>query len=623
MTFIIYIMIQFCRDMSPCLGTANEDKFGIDSLQEVVMKGTIITWMLLAFFLIAAGSGTFGQDEGKNQAAGCPIHFAVIGDRTGGHVAGIYEQIVAEVERLRPDFVVNVGDMIEGYSTDTSLLKNQWEEYMQIISPLTMPVYMTPGNHDITFDAALGMYERYVGKPYYSFDIKGLHFIVLDNSRWESSATLPKEQLDWLAADLKEHQNARYIFVLQHKPFWYNSTADNRPDTLHTLFRNFGVDAVITGHFHDYFSGRFDGIIYTGLGSSGGEASVGPTGLQYHFLWVTVDDKGIAMAPVKLGSVLPWNEVTVAEEKFIERMHRRGVSFIAPMLIGSNLELLDSVLAVKLRNLSPDIDWEDTIKWEVPQGWRVTPEILPVNISKGDSSLASFAIRHVGKLFPTPTISVRFPVAAGKSSVAQQTLPLQREILVGRAVRVPVIDGVIDEDVWGKATANLFNPEGGEMALDSTFFYFTYDKDNLYLGASCREKKIDSLAANVTDRDGAIYAEDCVGYFLQPDLEKDVVYQFYFNPRGAIFDQKITEEIAGNLVSDRNWNGQYDVKTTEGTDYWSIEVKVPLEQFGISARANDQMGLNFRRKQFRLKSAADWQVPLVGDPRGLGKMVLF
>ena len=587
------------------------------------MKSTIITWTLLTFFLIAAGSVALAQNAGKDQAAGCPIHFAVIGDRTGGHVAGIYEEIVSNVERLRPDFVVNVGDMIEGYSTDTTVLKNQWEEYKKIISPLTMPVYMTPGNHDITYDAALGMFERYVGKPYHSFDVKGLHFIVLDNSRWESSAELPKEQLDWLAADLKEHQNARYIFVLHHKPFWYNSTADNRPDTLHTLFRNFGVDAVITGHFHDYFSGKFDSIFYTGMGSSGGDAPIGPTGLQYHFLWVTVDDKGISIVPVKLGSVLPWEELTVAEEKFIEKMNRQGVSFVSPMAIGSKLELLDSVVTIKLKNFHPDIDWEDTIKWEVPQGWQVTPADLPIKISKGDSALASFGIRHEGKLFPTPTSSVRFPYATGKFSAIQQMLPVQREIRIGQATSSPTIDGAIEKSAWGEATSNLFNPEGGVMTVDSTFFYFAYDKNNLYLGAICQERKIDSLTANVTERDGAIYAEDCVGYFLQPDLGKKVVYQLYFNPRGAIFDQKITEETGGNLVSDRNWNGKYDVKTTKGTDYWSIEIKVPLAQFDVSARAKDQMGLNFRRKQFRLQSAADWQVPLVGDPKALGKMVLF
>ncbi len=37
----------------------------------------------------------------QNQSA--PIRFAILGDRTGGMVPGVYEQMVAEVARLRPD----------------------------------------------------------------------------------------------------------------------------------------------------------------------------------------------------------------------------------------------------------------------------------------------------------------------------------------------------------------------------------------------------------------------------------------------------------------------------------------------------------------------------------------
>ena len=42
-----------------------------------------------------------------------PIRFAIIGDRTSGHIPGIYGQIVIEIERMKPDFVMTVGDMIE------------------------------------------------------------------------------------------------------------------------------------------------------------------------------------------------------------------------------------------------------------------------------------------------------------------------------------------------------------------------------------------------------------------------------------------------------------------------------------------------------------------------------
>ncbi|MCX6826571.1 MAG: metallophosphoesterase, partial [candidate division Zixibacteria bacterium] len=188
-----------------------------------------------------------------------PLRFAIIGDRTGSHRPGIYEEIVVEVERMRPDFVITVGDMIED-SQDTAWLEKEWKEYKSIIAPLTMPIYFTPGNNDIAFDIALGPYERNIGQPYYSFDRPEIyaHFIILDNSRWESSKELPKEQIDWLIADLKSHPQRNYYntLVFFHKPFWFETLTEGRADTLHTLFKNFGVRAVFNGHFHQYHSAK-------------------------------------------------------------------------------------------------------------------------------------------------------------------------------------------------------------------------------------------------------------------------------------------------------------------------------------------------------------------------------
>lgn len=107
-------------------------------------------------------------------------------------------------------------------------------------------------------------------------------------------------------------------FCSFHKPFWYETIAENKPDILHNLFRNFGVDAVFTGHYHDYFSGEYDGILYTCVGSSGGVCDPGPTGLRYTFTWVTVDKKGISISPIKMGAVLAQNEMTVAERKLLK-----------------------------------------------------------------------------------------------------------------------------------------------------------------------------------------------------------------------------------------------------------------------------------------------------------------
>jgi predicted phosphodiesterase len=548
-----------------------------------------------------------------------PIHFAIIGDRTGEHVPGIYEQIISEVERLKPDFVVTVGDAIEGYTGDTNELGRQWREYKSIIAPLTMPIYFTPGNHDITTDSALTAYERYAGRPFYSFDYQNLHFIVFDVSRWESSAELPKEELDWLANDLKKPAARKFVFF--HKPFWFQTAADNKPDTLHSLFRTFGVDAVFNGHLHTYFSGKIDNILYTAMGSSGGDTDPGPTGVQFHFIWVTVDKNGISIAPIKIGSVLPWDEVTVAEIKNINRIALAGLEFEKPIPVKDDFKLRDNAVVLRCRSLSSDFGIDDTVCWELPAGWTVEPTVMPIKVAAGDSVKLTFRVAKKGSLYPTPTLAVRLPYALGKKYEIKKAMPVERQVVGQRAIK-PVIDGKISESCWQHPATLLFAPDGSSRKIDPVSFYFAYDENNLYLAADCKESKMDSMAARATEPDGSVYAEDCVGYFFQPDTAQGIIYQIYFNPLGTSFDQKITINPKGAVDVNKAWNGTYEVKTTRGGNFWSIEARIPLDQFGVTAKPGQEWKLNFRRKQKRFNSSADWQVPISYDPKTFGVLIL-
>ena len=552
----------------------------------------------------------------------CPIRFAVIGDRTGGHTPGIYGQIVKEIERLKPDFVMTVGDMIEGYTEDTTVVNKEWKEYKSLLTPLTAPIYFTPGNHDIWDDTSLELYENHIGKPYYSFDIKNLHFIILDNSRWESSEELSEKQINWLISDLKKHKKAAYTFVFYHKPFWYETTAENESDTLHSLLRNFGVDAVFTGHYHIYFSGEYDEIIYTGVGSSGGGCDPGPTGLEYHFAWVTVDKKGISIALIKMGGVLPWDEVTASDLKFIDKIYLVGIDFEKPVCVKEDLTVADTKLVIEFNNLSPDFELEDTLHWEIPEGWFVEPENLHLKVKPGDSRTVEFKVKSEAKLYPVPVLSVHFPYAQGKNYELEKDLRIAREAYCYRAKTPPLIDGKISEPVWKNSVSRFFSPDGNPMSIDSVNFYFLYDEKNIYIAAYCKDLKIDSIAAGVTDHDGAVYGEDCVGYFFQPDIEKGIVYQIYFNPLGLVFDQKILVNLEAGFDADRTWNGTYEVKTIKGSDFWSIEACIPLDQFEIAIKPGQKWGLNFRRKQKRFNSSADWQVPITYDPETYGFLIM-
>jgi predicted phosphodiesterase len=583
-----------------------------DDMSLCRVKFGVVFSLIFVLAFVVAGL----QAQSKDAA----IHFAIIGDRTNTAAPGIYEEIVDEIEKLCPDFVVTVGDQIEGYTNDTVILNKQWQEYKNIVKTFTRPLYYTPGNHDITFDGMLDNYKKNTGAPYYSFNEKGLHFIVLDNSRWEKGENLPKEQIDWLINDLIQNSRAAYTFVLYHKPFWYDAIARGTADTLHSIFKKYGVDAVFSGHFHSYFSGKYDGIYYTGVGSSGGSSDTGPTGVKYHFTWVTVDKNGLTIAPIKYGSVRSWDDMTVQEMHIINKNQRDAV-VISPIYLDNRLNIKSNNIDVTIKNLSADYAIDDTLCWEMPSGWTITPSQNQVKIPSGGEQKISFVVQKTGELYPTPNLTLQLPYALEKKATVEAWLPVCRRAECFNAETVPLIDGLISESCWQGPVTTFFDDDGTTDKCDSSRFYFAWDENNLYLAAYCRESKPDSIKAVETNHDGSVSREDCVGYFLQPDTSKMEVYQIYFSPLGISFDQKITPNAGGDMTGDRSWNGEYEVKAQKGDSYWSIEAKIPFSQFNIKAKNGEIWKLNFRRKQFRLGKSADWQAPIDYDPKTFGQMI--
>ena len=578
----------------------------------LVAVGLSLTLSLLCVY------GCGGSSKGLEEY---PMRFAVIGDRTGHAQPGMYEQVLKEIQRMRPDFILTVGDMIQGYTDDTLTIKDEWEEYLELIEPVTVPIYFTPGNHDIGDSTARELYRRYIGEPYYSFEARGVHFISLDNSIPDEIDDFAAEQIEWLVQDLERNKGALYTIVHFHKPFWIETVAKGEPDTLHSLFVKHGVDAVFTGHYHRYFSGEFDGVKYTGVGSSGGYCSPGPTGLEFHFMWVTVDGDGISIAPIKKDAVLPWDEVTAVEFNFIEEIQDQAVR-IEKAPLRADLTVPRTDIGVTIRNLNDQVALDDTLSWEVPDGWTVTPQSVRVGVAPTNSCTFKFSVRSTGSPYPAPEASLRYPYAEDKKFELTEALCVSRTVYAPEVKKPLSIDGELTEGVWKNPTTKFFAPDGSAMFTDPVYFYFAWDKENLYIAAKCMETKMDSIRANVKDHDGAVYGEDCVGYFLQPETEDGPAYQIYFNPLGTPFDQKILVKDGVEDVTDRDWNGSYDVKTFRGDDYWSIEARIPLDQLDTENQAGKKWALNFRRKQKRLDSAADWLVPIGYDPKDFGVLVL-
>ena len=78
------------------------------------------------------------------------FRFVIVADRTGGHRPGVFAHAVEKLNLLKPEFVVSIGDLIEGYTHDDSELNRQWDEFDGIVDKLQMPFFYVPGNHDIS-----------------------------------------------------------------------------------------------------------------------------------------------------------------------------------------------------------------------------------------------------------------------------------------------------------------------------------------------------------------------------------------------------------------------------------------------------------------------------------------
>ncbi len=99
---------------------------------------------------------------------------------------------------------------------------------------LGMKLHHTIGNHDMLgvypqsglspADPLYGkkLFEEHFGKTYYSFDHKGVHFVVLDSIRITADRAyegrVDDVQLQWLAADLKALPAGTPIIVAVHIP---------------------------------------------------------------------------------------------------------------------------------------------------------------------------------------------------------------------------------------------------------------------------------------------------------------------------------------------------------------------------------------------------------------------
>ncbi|MCB0159916.1 MAG: calcineurin-like phosphoesterase family protein [Caldilineaceae bacterium] len=174
----------------------------------------------------------------------------------------IVADIVAE-DAFDAAFAVVLGDML----TDQLSIFPSFKQNMALTG---LPTYYLPGNRDMNFDAvddahSLDTYISHFGPTYYSLDHGDVHFVMLDNVKWNGATPnraggnytdgFGANTLAWLANDLATVPQDKLIVLAMHIPLvaTVDAPAPMTPDgdraALYALLDGYDVLA-LTGHTH-------------------------------------------------------------------------------------------------------------------------------------------------------------------------------------------------------------------------------------------------------------------------------------------------------------------------------------------------------------------------------------
>jgi 3',5'-cyclic AMP phosphodiesterase CpdA len=243
-----------------------------------------------------------------------------------------------EARKVKADFAIQGGDHVfDALGVTKERATQLFDLYGKTEQDLGLKVYHTLGNHDnfgvytasgaATTDPEYGkkMFIERFGPTYYSFDHKGVHFIVLDSigitPDRHYEARMDDDQLVWLAKDLAAQGATKPVVLATHIPLVTavpsytiptpqaakGDSFINGPAAI-KLLEGHNVLAVLQGHTHVNERVEWHGVPYITSGAVCGNWWHG----------------------TRLGTPEGFTVVTIADGKLTTRYETTGFKSIAP-----------------------------------------------------------------------------------------------------------------------------------------------------------------------------------------------------------------------------------------------------------------------------------------------------
>ena len=200
------------------------------------------------------------------------------------------EFVVDVCNDIGPAFIVHLGDIVHPLPVEDAH-EAAVRLAAGVYARLEVPIHFVAGNHDIgdkpnayvavppVAEENYGVFERFWGEPHQSFDLGDLHFTLIDTPVLNSGFKRELDQRVWLESDLAEASAAgRRNFLFTHYPPFirepnenvhYDNLAEPARSWLLDLIEQHQVEAVFSGHVHNFLYNHLGGTEFYVLPSTG------------------------------------------------------------------------------------------------------------------------------------------------------------------------------------------------------------------------------------------------------------------------------------------------------------------------------------------------------------------
>jgi 3',5'-cyclic AMP phosphodiesterase CpdA len=202
-----------------------------------------------------------------------------------------FERVSAHIDAVRPDLVINSGDL----AFDAPTSPDDLAFARRLHDALPVPCRYLPGNHDVgdnptefgpqpphpVSEAGCRSFTRTFGDDRWRFEAAGWSFIGLNSLLMQSGLAAEDAQLDWLAAQLAATRG-RPVALFLHKPLFLDTPEDPELQAsairyippparrrLMPILATADLRLVASGHVHQRRDFTFRGIRHVWAPSSG------------------------------------------------------------------------------------------------------------------------------------------------------------------------------------------------------------------------------------------------------------------------------------------------------------------------------------------------------------------